>query len=355
MDLKTDDSRVAAISADGKGRRESAWMRVRSAFRHSTAENQVIYYNTKSLLLLPVVVILFVGVSHALYLCGLTFAETVINVQDLSSWSILGWGVGDDMPGWLLLMVVTFILGLRRSKAAGLAAWLLSLSFPLAEAILYRRLPILLVLEAGGVQLVGSLMGCVAWAAGWWVSGRIKGVTRGNRANASRSTTRVVLTILLLSFSAYGWWGLSVNIFQVARPDRSPDLDSLEVLAVPENAKNVSRLVAPDKSIHVSYELAQEYPAMQTIEHISTRLVRFGWEPLRNDWLNPGITSSHIRGWTEHVDATETSPSRRLTWRGQWKDRIGNVVEYTFMYDIPPKGRQSLDLMRVHGTWYPGD
>ncbi len=312
-------------------------------------------YSTKSLLALPLLMMLFVGVSHALYLCGLSVLGILVGLEHLPHWSLFGWGIADDLPGWLLLMAVTFTLGLWRSRRADVAAWLLCCSFPLTEAILFRQLPLPAIVAVAGVQLIGTLMGCAAWLAGWWIRGRKEGVAKPGSPGRGRVLRTASLWLLVICFSTYGWWGISVNTFQVARPGELSDFESIVALVVPEGATNVSRTVAPDKSLHVAYGLTQQYPAMEVIEQTSAHLERLGWEPLEFDWMNPTLPSSHVDGWSELIDATQSPPSQVHRWQGQWRDAEGNVVGYSYTYRYPFNGAPDLTSLWVNASWHLAD
>src|SRR6266481_7679462 len=39
----------------------------------------------------------------------------------------------------------------------------------------------------------------------------------------------------------------------------------------------------------IIYHLQSEYPADDVLRTISVRLKNLGWEPLKEDWLNPGL------------------------------------------------------------------
>jgi len=164
-----------------------------------------------------------------------------------------------------------------------------------------------------------------------------------------------IVLVLLLSSSAYGWWLLNINTFQVGRPGNSSDFEHLDVLIVPEEATNVARDVGAYESLHVAYELSQKYPATKTVQEVAKRLKRLGWEPLDNDWLNPGIPSSHVDGWSDFADGTMTPRRRVHRWSGQWQDSSDNLVDYTFRYTYPLNGPPNLNSLWVNGSWYPSE
>jgi hypothetical protein len=54
----------------------------------------------------------------------------------------------------------------------------------------------------------------------------------------------------------------------------------------------------------LGYQVKVECPADSIISCISKTLDENGWQPLREDFWNPGLPSSHVRGWTQFTDAT---------------------------------------------------
>lgn len=81
-----------------------------------------------------------------------------------------------------------------------------------------------------------------------------------------------------------------------------------------------------------SYRLTSTFPAKPVIEFISNKLQKDGWQPLKNDFLNPDTPSSHVEGWKEFLDATDQPPLCVRQWLGDWKDASGNIVTYGFRY-----------------------
>jgi hypothetical protein len=81
-----------------------------------------------------------------------------------------------------------------------------------------------------------------------------------------------------------------------------------------------------------SYRVTSTFPANPVIEFISNKLQKAGWEPLKNDFLNPDTPSSQVEGWKEFLDATDQPPLCVRQWLGDWKDASGNIVTYGFRY-----------------------
>jgi hypothetical protein len=127
-----------------------------------------------------------------------------------------------------------------------------------------------------------------------------------------------------------------------------------EVLAPVNGAANVVRQSGAFDSFGVDYTLQKGYPPTGVIEQISSRLEAHGWRSLKQDWLNPGMNSSQVTGWSGWNDVTnESAPLQVLTWHAQWQNDAGDLIAYHFNYSYPlgaPPAQQTLD---VDARWYP--
>ncbi|MGD0215647.1 MAG: hypothetical protein ABSB87_20685 [Terriglobales bacterium] len=85
----------------------------------------------------------------------------------------------------------------------------------------------------------------------------------------------------------------------------------------------------------IIYHVQSEYPADNVLSTISARLKKLGWEPLREDWLNPGLPSSHIRGWTYFEDETTKPATSVRAWGAQWENGDHDILEYSLEYRCP--------------------
>jgi hypothetical protein len=92
----------------------------------------------------------------------------------------------------------------------------------------------------------------------------------------------------------------------------------------------------------LGYQVKVEYPADSIISCISKTLDENGWQPLREDFWNPGLPSSHVRGWTQFTDATVHPEATVDSWASQWQNQAGDVAWYFLQYRYPPKDRYTL-------------
>src|SRR5689334_21087697 len=88
----------------------------------------------------------------------------------------------------------------------------------------------------------------------------------------------------------------------------------------------------------LTYQLRQLHPAESVLTRIQAALPPDRWQPLTEDWLNPGNASAVPRNWSHFIDGTKTPNNVVHVWFGEWKDGGGNLVEYSLRYDsaLPP-------------------
>jgi len=126
-----------------------------------------------------------------------------------------------------------------------------------------------------------------------------------------------------------------------------------EALIVLDGATRVEHGRGAYGSLFVSFSFTEAYPAPKAIQQISSHLRDLAWVPLKEDWLNPGLPSSHVRGWTDFGDNTGNSPRHVHQWGAQWQDSRGNLVAYSLRYAYPEGGPRELRSLWVNGTWFP--
>ncbi len=85
----------------------------------------------------------------------------------------------------------------------------------------------------------------------------------------------------------------------------------------------------------IIYHLQSEYPADDVLRTISVRLKNLGWEPLKEDWLNPGLPSSHVRGWTYFEDETTKPATSVRAWNADWENGAHDILTYILEYRCP--------------------
>ena len=135
-------------------------------------------------------------------------------------------------------------------------------------------------------------------------------------------------------------------------PSRRATADASIGLVVLPRAQGVVH--KPDKGMQtVTYRVTMPYVGETAVESIRAVVEKKGWRPLQEDFLNPGLPSSHVRGWGTVIDGTVT-PSKRLhAWHGQWANGSGDILFYHLKYLCPLDDRVHSDTLNVVGAFIP--
>ena len=95
------------------------------------------------------------------------------------------------------------------------------------------------------------------------------------------------------------------------------------------------------------YRVEEGYPADDALKTIYTTLGQQGWKPLKRDFLNPSIPSSHMRGWTQFEDDTTTPHTTVHAWQTQWMNQRKDVVDSILEYRYPVGEAPDLHTLHV--------
>ncbi|SRR6266436_156691 len=101
------------------------------------------------------------------------------------------------------------------------------------------------------------------------------------------------------------------------------------------------------------YRTEVDYPAESALKAISETLRRDRWKPLKSDFWNPSIPSSHVRGWQQFDDSTTKPATRVSQWMAQWENSEHDVVSYTLEYRFPVDGNPNFHSLRVIAIFMP--
>jgi len=108
----------------------------------------------------------------------------------------------------------------------------------------------------------------------------------------------------------------------------------------------------------IIYHVQSEYPAGDVLDAIGVRLKKLGWEPLKEDWLNPGLPSSRVRGWSYFEDSTTKPATSVRAWHEDWENGAHDILTYMLDYTCPDNQCSStLNLrdLRVIAIRIPAD
>jgi hypothetical protein len=126
-----------------------------------------------------------------------------------------------------------------------------------------------------------------------------------------------------------------------------------KALIILKNAEGTFYDLRDGGSIQLSYKLIADYPASSVLTEISTQLEGAGWHPLKEDFLNPGQPSSHVRGWSNFEDASRAPTKIGYSWMGSWEDKYRNIVTYIFIYQYPKNKKRNLSVLQIHEIYEP--
>lgn len=139
-------------------------------------------------------------------------------------------------------------------------------------------------------------------------------------------------------------FGLSM-VFLVAACVVDPETD---VLFAPPGATGVEyHTVTGGKQVNFKY--SERFPANNLIEILNREFVSLGWTPREESYLNPGLQTSHVRGWSQFQDATGEELMVVHQWWGEWQHSSGAVVSYVLRYSFPEHGDPDLQNLTGFG------
>ncbi len=150
----------------------------------------------------------------------------------------------------------------------------------------------------------------------------------------------------LFSFVAIAYFG-GCDKSPGKKPENYPD-----ALILLPNATEV-KYYRLGGSFQLTYKIATEYPAADLIATISNQLKQSNWHALKEDYLNPGLSSSHVRGWSLFEDGTKKPPQTVHQWLADWENQTGEVVRYGFRYQYEIGKTKDLRHLTVIAIFIP--
>ena len=128
--------------------------------------------------------------------------------------------------------------------------------------------------------------------------------------------------------------------------------DHTAVLVAPPAAREVAR--KEEKGVDtLTYRMTEAYPAPATLSFIRSAVEAKGWMPLKDDFLNPGLPSSHVRGWGTVIDGTVTPNQTLHSWHAQWTNKHGDILVYHLDYHCALEDRRHSDEVVVSAAFLP--
>ena len=176
-----------------------------------------------------------------------------------------------------------------------------------------------------------------------------------SRSRLSPLTVGVVLIVLLISApkscTAQSVAAAKAFSSPAAANDKCALLAKEKGLVVSSDADRLTCQAKPGEWIQVSFVVHESYPARQIISEIKSQLTHAGWKPLKEDWLNPGISSAPARGWSQYVEETGGTLRDYWTWKAGWQNANGDLIEYTLLYSRPFRTKGPLSDVSINGNW----
>ena len=117
-----------------------------------------------------------------------------------------------------------------------------------------------------------------------------------------------------------------------------PERKHSESLLIAPSAINPKYLAYSDGREQLIYMVDTEYPAESTVAFLSTQLRNQRWTALREDFMNPGIPTSEVRGWTQFEDRSEEPRATVRAWSCDWEDKAHDITIYGLSYRYPMSG-----------------
>ena len=97
-------------------------------------------------------------------------------------------------------------------------------------------------------------------------------------------------------------------------------------------ATNVRTSDEGDGRYGLFYQVEAAFPPKSVTDQIRAAFAPNRWQPLSENWLNPGMAGGYVRGWTSFSDATKSPQEFVHVWNAEWRDESGNVMSYSIHY-----------------------
>jgi hypothetical protein len=156
----------------------------------------------------------------------------------------------------------------------------------------------------------------------------------------------IIANILIVSF-------VLLTLLTGCKDTRPKIYNHSKAFVILGNAEDTFYDLQDGGSIQLSYKIKENYPATSAIKQISGQMEANGWKLLKEDYLNPGLPSSQVKGWSDFEDASR--PPTRIVhqWMGDWEDKYGNIVRYAFIYQYPKNKDKNLSVLQIHEIYTP--
>jgi hypothetical protein len=131
------------------------------------------------------------------------------------------------------------------------------------------------------------------------------------------------------------------------RPENYP-----QALILPPSATEV-KYYQLGGTFQMTCKVRTDYPAADLIALISNELKQLNWQALKEDYLNPGLSSSHVRGWSSFVGGTKEPNQIVDQWLSDWENQAGEIVRYGLRYQYESVDRKDRRHLTVTAIFVP--
>lgn len=105
----------------------------------------------------------------------------------------------------------------------------------------------------------------------------------------------------------------------------------------------------------VWYTLQAEHPAAAVISELQKKIDDKGWSTLKEDYLNPGLPTSAVHGWTKFEDVSKQPNTMVHSWSSDWQNKKGDVLRYHLNYRYPINTQPDMSSLTVVAIYIPAD
>jgi hypothetical protein len=157
----------------------------------------------------------------------------------------------------------------------------------------------------------------------------------------SRSSLLVLLwaSVFILSGACFS---------QTANTDKHSDS-----LILASGGNNPSYKNYSDGRQHLIYTCEVDYPTKDVVAFVSKELQVKNWKPLKEDFMNPKLPSSHVSGWADFEDDRANPSTHVYQWMADWENEAHDIVRYSLEYRSPAASTRDLHTLRVIALYIP--
>ena len=123
-------------------------------------------------------------------------------------------------------------------------------------------------------------------------------------------------------------------------------------LIVLSGATNINYAKVNDTD-QVTYNLKAAFPAPEVIDQLLKKTSDMGWTPLKEDFMNPGLPTSIVRGWSDYEDASKKPNTKVHSWQTDWQNKNGDVLIFGLKYRYPLNSQPDMSSMNVVAIYIP--